>query len=730
MALVFLAFGGQGSVCGQLMFWTDTFGHKVERASTDGSNRFVLHYTSAPRGIAINLQQERVYWTDERNDDIERISFDGTGHEVLVTGVDNPRGIALDFTAQKMYWVERSADRVRRADFDGQNVEIVIDVGLVDPLQVALDPVAGHLYISDAASPSESQGRLLRANLDGTNLVSLVEGLGDPTGLALDLNGGAIYWADNSLRNIARANLDGSNIEMLVSTELVSPLGIALDIVGAKIYWTDAGSGTPDDGRIQRSNLDGSSVETLLNTKLNNPRDIALDVRCSSLPNGTPCENFNPCDDNDQCMDGNCIGAAVPGSCDDLDRCTVSDTCVQGACVGTLDPSACFHFALVVTEVNGVPCPSCPTSELPEGEALPGDVLTIEAYLENWDNGSGIGRCENGNGCNVAAQDCPFSHCFNQYGLQCASDAQCGADGPCVPDLCLPYPTVAAYEWTVDPQSLASGLAGELGLRDVPCSSQGDCDNGPAECTCDGAACIGSTCEVRGTYFIDQGRPDFIFANAEALVLFSGNPSSRPSVAAIHLRRGAVDPGSPVYLGTLRLKVSTDARGTFVVDVVRHLDYTLINDENVEIIGLDFISPATIDLCDVLDLSNDCNSNEIPDECEVDGDGDGIIDACDPCPNDATNDSDGDGVCDSADGCPLDANKTLAGVCGCGEPDSGDADGDQVLDCIDQCPGINNQIFGNDCVSAIPAVSTWGLVILALLMMTGAKAAFQRPQGV
>lgn len=62
--------------------------------------------------------------------------------------------------------------------------------------------------------------------------------------------------------------------------------------------------------------------------------------------------------------------------------------------------------------------------------------------------------------------------------------------------------------------------------------------------------------------------------------------------------------------------------------------------------------------------------------CESDdSDGDGIIDACDNCPEDNPDDSDGDGICDSDDPCPLD------------NPD--DTDGDGVCDSTDNCDSFN-----------------------------------------
>jgi len=80
----------------------------------------------------------------------------------------------------------------------------------------------------------------------------------------------------------------------------------------------------------------------------------------------------------------------------------------------------------------------------------------------------------------------------------------------------------------------------------------------------------------------------------------------------------------------------------------------------------------------------------------------------------------------ACDNCPGDGGKVEPGVCGCGIPDEGDADGDGFLDCVDQCPGADDAVFAPECVGAIPTVSQWGLLVLALLLMVGAKIYFGR----
>lgn len=157
----------------------------------------------------------------------------------------------------------------------------------------------------------------------------------------------------------------------------------------------------------------------------------------------------------------------------------------------------------------------------------------------------------------------------------------------------------------------------------------------------------------------------------------------------------------------------------------------------------------TPDECDfLLGLADDCDGNDVLDECQPDGDGDMHIDACDncpltsnadqadgdgdgdgdlcdPCPVDFANDSDGDGACDSDEECPFDANKLNPGVCGCGVSDA-DSDGDGVADCVDQCPNVEDAVYAPGCIGAIPAVSTWGMMVLALLLLVGSKLAARR----
>jgi DNA-binding beta-propeller fold protein YncE len=94
----------------------------------------------------------------------------------------------------------------------------------------------------------------------GTNQVTRVVNVLRPHGLALDLVGGKLYWAE--LQKIRRANLDGTQIETVLTVPLSdpSPDTIAVDAPAGKVYWTEF----VESGRIRRANLDGTDTETVL----------------------------------------------------------------------------------------------------------------------------------------------------------------------------------------------------------------------------------------------------------------------------------------------------------------------------------------------------------------------------------------------------------------------------------------------------------------------------------
>ncbi|MHC4696845.1 MAG: hypothetical protein ACYTFA_08895, partial [Planctomycetota bacterium] len=206
---------------------------------------------------------------------------------------------------------------------------------------------------------------------------------------------------------------------------------------------------------------------------------------------------------------------------------------------------------------------------------------------------------------------------------------------------------------------------------------------------------------------------------------------------------GAEDPDgvSKFLAGVLRLIVPEDARGTYTIRFYLGPDYTFINNPQAQAIPSTIIhGQLTIGgacciadaACEIL-LETNCEAGGgtyVGGFCGDDTDNDGKVDVCDPCPNDNPDDSDGDGVCDSDDGCPFDPNKTDPGLCGCGIDDHADSDADGIPDCDDQCPGLDDPTFAPDCITTIPTISSWGVIILTLLLLATGKLTFSRRRPV
>jgi hypothetical protein len=143
-----------------------------------------------------------------------------------------------------------------------------------------------------------NDGSIERCDLDGKNRRFAVPpgGTHTPKQLQIENETQKLYWCDREGMRVMRANLDGSNIETLVDTSQGDPrpgpdarkwcVGIAVDAAGGKFYWTQKGSDDAGEGRIFRGNIELPHGQTpanrqdieLLYDNLPEPIDLELDV--------------------------------------------------------------------------------------------------------------------------------------------------------------------------------------------------------------------------------------------------------------------------------------------------------------------------------------------------------------------------------------------------------------------------------------------------------------------
>lgn len=243
----------------------------------------------------------RIYFLDLRG---KLVSATPEGHDrqVLIEGLKGqPDGLAVDVAAGHIYWTNMGAlaaddGSIERANLDGSNVTTIVKAGGTwTAKQLFLDQKNRKLYWSDREGL-----RVMRANLDGTSLETLVEtGRGDAArqdqrnwcvGMAVDVDGGKIYWTQKGGDNanagsIRRANLSiprgqtalsRTDIEVLFDG-LPEPIDLELDLAKRHLYWTDRGN-PPEGNTVNRTSIDGPRARTILAGGFNETIGIALDL--------------------------------------------------------------------------------------------------------------------------------------------------------------------------------------------------------------------------------------------------------------------------------------------------------------------------------------------------------------------------------------------------------------------------------------------------------------------
>ena len=203
----------------------------------------------------------------------------------------------------RLFFLSASSGQVFSANPDGSDLKVIVSEGRRLPDGIVVDLEAGHLYWTNMGNPSANDGSIERSDFDGQNLTHIVPpgATFTPKQLQVDEKNRKLYWCDREGMRVMRANLDGSNIETLVDTsegdarpgKVIKKwcVGIALDIEGGKLYWTQKGSDNAGEGRIFRANLEIPKGQTPANRKdiellyenLPEPIDLELDLANRTL---------------------------------------------------------------------------------------------------------------------------------------------------------------------------------------------------------------------------------------------------------------------------------------------------------------------------------------------------------------------------------------------------------------------------------------------------------------
>jgi hypothetical protein len=200
-------------------------------------------------------------------------------------------------TVARLFLLDLSGNRIESLNPDGSDKRVLVtDCRLPDGIVV--DTAAGHIYWTNMGVPSQNDGSIERADIDGKNRTTIVPpgGTFTPKQLHLEKGSGKLYWCDREGMRVMRCNLDGSQLETLVQTDGGDPrpgpdqtkwcVGITVDPERGQFYWTQKGGDDAGVGRIFRASLEMPKGQTAANRtdieilfeNLPEPIDLELDL--------------------------------------------------------------------------------------------------------------------------------------------------------------------------------------------------------------------------------------------------------------------------------------------------------------------------------------------------------------------------------------------------------------------------------------------------------------------
>ena len=275
------------------LFFLDLGGGRIFSANPDGSGLKVIvnEGRKLPDGVVVDVAADHIYWTNMGNPSandgsIERSDLDGGNITIIIPpgGTFTPKQLQLDKKNGKLYWCDREGMRVMRSNLDGSNIETLVQTGYGEAdrrdarrwcVGIALDVEGGRLYWTQKGNDNAGEGRIFRANLEipkdqgpasREDIEVLFEGLPEPIDLDLDPKNRIMYWTDRGDpprgNTVNRAPMDAApgnrKQPEILFTHLMEGIGLALDLKGERMFVTDFA------GSVYSADLDGTNMKTLL----------------------------------------------------------------------------------------------------------------------------------------------------------------------------------------------------------------------------------------------------------------------------------------------------------------------------------------------------------------------------------------------------------------------------------------------------------------------------------
>ncbi|MEK6675469.1 MAG: DUF5050 domain-containing protein [Planctomycetota bacterium] len=157
-------------VSSDMIYWTEWYPGRIRRMNiAQGVPEDVISGLVLPGRIALDIPGDMIYWTDPEQHKVQRASTNGTNTQTLyVDPMATPIGVALDVSANHLYW---TCPGIRRSQLDGSGGELLLGDYLCYGDDIVVFGASRLLYWTNSGM---GNGQIWRANTDMSSITNLV----------------------------------------------------------------------------------------------------------------------------------------------------------------------------------------------------------------------------------------------------------------------------------------------------------------------------------------------------------------------------------------------------------------------------------------------------------------------------------------------------------------------------------------------------------------------------
>ncbi|KAK4306549.1 hypothetical protein Pmani_021642 [Petrolisthes manimaculis] len=188
-----------------------------------GKEPEVVVNATAASGLDYHYKKDLLYWSDTETRKVysQKLRGTGTPSETIIAltlpGSLTPGALAVDWVGDKIYVVDILGQKIDVFEILAPYHAIVLSSNITEPQDIGLDPTKGLMFVADT-------DRIIRANMDGTNLKALVKDvIYKASGIAVDIISQRIFWCDSLLDYIETVTYDGTGRTAIVRGSTVVP---------------------------------------------------------------------------------------------------------------------------------------------------------------------------------------------------------------------------------------------------------------------------------------------------------------------------------------------------------------------------------------------------------------------------------------------------------------------------------------------------------------------------